>query len=87
MKMNKQFLELQYDTKGYNSGEELHYDENQKKWVTEKFFTEDIYPASYPCRSYKAAKRHLRKHIEIPTGTRFRLISKWIGYDRYLIKR
>lgn len=87
MKMNNQFYFLKYDTSSCNLGEELYYDENKKKWVTEKDFTGDIYPAAYSCRSYKAAKRHLRKHIEIPTGTRFRLISKWIGYDRYLTRR
>lgn len=58
MKINNQFYFLKYDTSGYNSGEELYYDENKKKWVTEKDFTDDIYPAAYLCRSYKAANRN-----------------------------
>lgn len=85
--IKNQFLFLKYDTSNCNPEGELYYDRNKKKWVIEKDCTEDIYPAAYPCRSFKAAKRHLRKHNEIPKGTRFILISQWIGYDRYLTKR
>ena len=37
--------------------------------------------------SLRAAKRHLRKHSEIPKGTVFRLISQYVGFDIYLIKK
>lgn len=87
MKMNNQFWALEYDTSGYNFGENLYYDEKKKKWVFKNEYSGDWYPAHYYCHSYRAAKRQLRKHNEIPKGTRFRLISRWIGYDRYLIKR
>ena len=39
------------------------------------------------CGSYKAALRHLRKHDEIPKGTRFVLVSRFVGGDRVLVKR
>lgn len=30
---------------------------------------------------------HLRKHDEIPKGTRFVLVSRFVGGDRVLMKR
>lgn len=66
---------------------ELYYDLTKKKWVSYKEYTGDWYPASFPCRSLKAAKRHLRKHNEIPRGTRFVLVSRYIGYNIYLTKK
>ena len=65
---------------------ELYYDYNKKLWVHEQEYTSYWYPAIFPCHSLKAAKRHLRKHNEIPKGTKFRLVSKYIGYDLYLTK-
>lgn len=50
-------------------------------------YTNNWYPADFPCYSYKAAIRHLRKHDEIPKGTRFLLVSRFVGCDRVLIKR
>ncbi len=38
-------------------------------------------------RSFNAARRHIRKHNEIPVGTRFLLSSRWVGYDRILVKK
>ena len=98
MKMENQFWFLEYDYGNeraesledyleYKHNIELHYDHNKKKWVTEKEYTGSWYPATFPCRSYRAAKRHLRKHNEIPQGTKFRLCSKFVGFDRYLIKK
>ena len=54
----------------------LYYDLAKKKWVSHEEYTGDWYPASFPCRSLKAAKRHLRKHSEIQRGTRFVLVSR-----------
>ena len=92
MKMENQFFGLEYDIdydKPYEEfvEEELYYDPNKKKWVKKKEYTSHWYPARFPCRSYRAAKRHLRKHDEIPKGTKFRLISWFVGFDRYLIKK
>ena len=97
MKMENQFWFLEYDnTNKYNGGcedyheykynKELHYDHNKKKWVKIEEYTGSWFPATFPCRSYRAAKRHLRKHNEIPKGTKFRLCNKFVGFDRYLIK-
>ena len=66
---------------------ELYYDHNKKMWVKREEYTGNWYPATFPCRSYRAAKRHLRKHNEIPKGTTFRLCSKYVGFDRYLTKQ
>jgi hypothetical protein len=32
------------------------------------------------CRSLRSAIRKIRKY-DCPKGTRFRLVSKWVGYD------
>ena len=87
MKMNNQFWDLQYDVKQNKNETELYYDNNKKSWVTRSEYTGNWYPANFPCRSYRAAKRHLKRHDEIPKGTKFRLVSKIIGFDRYLMKK
>lgn len=76
-----------YDYKTFKTEIELYYDPNKKKWVKRNEWTGYWYPASFPCHSLKAAKRHLKKHDEIPKGTRFRLVSRYIGCDIWLIKR
>ena len=92
MKIENQFWSLEYDRNDDESydefvAKELYYDLNKKKWVNKKDYTGYWYPATFPCRSYKAAIRHLRKHDEIPKRTKFKLVSKLIGFDRYLIKK
>ena len=37
------------------------------------------------CRSLKAAIRKIKKY-NVPKGTKFRLVSRWIGYDIYITK-
>lgn len=86
MKFNNQFwwLEIRSTDPLYS---ELMYDETQKKWVT----YEELMgwgSSCVECHSYKAAKRHIRKHSEFPKGTKFLLVSKWKGgYDRCLAKK
>lgn len=98
MKMENQFWCLEYDVeankKDYNynyktfkNEVELYYDPTKKLWVKRHDYTYGWYPASFPCRSYRAAKRHLMNHDEIPKGTKFRLVSRFIGFDRLLIKK
>ena len=98
MKIENQFWFLEYDNSRKYDGDykcyheykhniELHYDFNKRKWVKLKDYTGDWFPAAFPCHSYKAAKRHLRKHNEILKGSRFRLVSRYVGFDRWLIKR
>ncbi len=96
MKMENQFWELLYDwesqCKGMSQKEfrhnvELHYDDKKKKWVHRSEYTGNIWPSGFPCRSYRTAKRHLRNHDEIPIGTRFRLVGKFVGCDRYSTKK
>lgn len=97
MKMENQFWFLEYDKSNrcdddydnyleYKYNKELHYDHNKNKWVKRKEYTGSCYPSVFHCCSYRAAKRHLRKHNEIPKGTRFRLCSSFVGFDRYLTK-
>lgn len=70
----------------------LYYSTVLKKWVSYKEYLADgadfhLIPAFFPCHSLKAAERHLRKHSEIPKGTKFRLVNKYIGEtDITLIK-
>lgn len=45
------------------------------------------YEDNIPCRSYKSAKRYLKKHQEIPKGKKFILVSKFVGNDRILYKK
>lgn len=85
MKMENQFWALEIDIDNWNK--KLYYDSNKKKWVTRKEYTDIWYPGRFPCHSYRAAVRHLRKHDEIPVGTKFRLVSKYIGFDRWLTKK
>lgn len=60
---------------------------NKQMWVHRAEYTGYSYPADFPCRSYKAALRHLRNHDEIPKGTQFILVSKFVGQDRILVKK
>ena len=95
MKMNHGFWCLEYDidqipdcvdARAYFHTE-LCYDMPKKLWVPRDEYSGAWYPGCFPCRSYRAAKRHLKKHNEIPNGTRFRLVSKYVGGDRYLTKK
>jgi hypothetical protein len=85
-KFENQFWFLEYVMEDDNYDQCLYYDFTKKKWVRRKELTISWDPTEFPCRSYRAAKRHLRKHDEIPKGTKFRLVSPFVGYDRYLIK-
>lgn len=88
MKMENQFWVLEHDY--YDKEDELYYCHKTKKWVTKEkyiFNGGKWLPSGFPCKSYRAARRHLRKHHEIPVGTKFRLVSKFIGFDRYLVKK
>lgn len=89
MKMENQFWFLEYDNYDDENWVEnrLHYDPNKKKWVKKEEYTGDWWPGTFSCRSYKAAVRHLKNHSEIPKGTRFRLVSKFVGFDRWLTKK
>ena len=77
------FLEQEFDRKE----DKLYYDPDKKKWVKREEYTGNWWPATFRCRSYKAAIRHLKKHNEIPKGTRFRLVSKFVGFDRWITKK
>ncbi|MBU5333589.1 hypothetical protein KQI61_15425 [Anaerocolumna aminovalerica] len=80
MKMENQFWFLEDESRT------LYYDHNKKKWVSKEEYTGCWYPATFPCHSYRAAKRHLYKHDEIPKGMKFRLCNRYVGFDRFLVK-
>ena len=81
MKLNNQFWWLvAVDRMG------LQYDDRLQEWKPYGEYNGRYYPGSFTCKSYKAAVRHLRKHNEIPKGTKFRLVSRFVGCDRYLTK-
>ena len=55
----------------------LEYDHTKKRWVTEKEYTGSVFPSGIKCNSLKAAKRHMKKHNEIPKGTHMVLVSRY----------
>ena len=65
---------------------DLWFDERDKKWKPIDECT-GSYSNYADVRSYKAAKRHLKKHSEIPAGTKFFLSSMYVGCDRVMVKR
>lgn len=73
--------------KMYKYSYSLYYDYHKKQWVHYLDYTGSIFPAIVPVRSLKAAKKHLKRHNEIPKGAVFCLVSKYIGHDRKLIKK
>lgn len=80
MKMENQFWFLRDESRNF------YYNPDKKKWLERKEYTSCYYSSTFPCRSFRAAKRHLRNHEEIPKGTRFILVSSFVGCDRFLIK-
>ncbi len=71
----------------FRENEELYYDKNKKSWVTKKDYTGHCYPDVAPVHSLKAAINHLKRHNEIPKGTSFVLVSKYVGCDIFLTKK
>lgn len=69
--------------------QDLLWNDIEKKWEARN--DENIYMRHMKyevgIHSIKAAKRHLRKHDEIPKGTRFRLVNWFYAPDVYLTKR
>lgn len=70
----------------------LWFDENDNKWKTYEECIENLDDNEFFSNyayvfTYKAAKRHLRKHKEIPVGAKFLLSSLYIGQDRILTKK
>lgn len=85
MKMNSQFILMSPLEYG-----DLWNDRRDGKWKPLEVCHEgdgSQYGDFVGMRSYKAAKRHLRKHDEIPVGTKFLLSSRWVGFDRVLVKK
>lgn len=80
MKTENQFWFLEDESRT------LFYDNNKKKWVKKEEYTGSCYPATFPCHSFRAAKRHLRKHNEIHKGMKFKLVSRFVGRDRFIRK-
>lgn len=75
-----------------NAENNLYYSERMKKWVSKNEYLNDgdkahFFPAVFPCHSLNAAKRHLKKHSEIPDGAKFILLSKFVGCDIRIAKK
>ena len=86
MKMNNQFIGI----------EQVYEDQDFEDWLWHESGTNLWKPVKNCCgwhsnihgvHSFKAARRHLRKHNEIPKGTKFLLVSRFVGYDRILVKK
>lgn len=72
--------------KQYKYEYSLYYDYDKRLWVHYLDYTGSIFPAIAPVHSLKAAKKHLKRHNEIPKGTVFRFVSKYVGCDIKLVK-
>lgn len=72
-------------------GNDLWWWEKKKKWANWKEIVKDkdygYYCSTYHVNTLRAAIAHLKRHNEIPKGTKFRLISQYIGKDRILTKK
>lgn len=86
MKMNNQFIGIEQVYKDQPFDDWLWYECGSKTWKPTKDCN-GWYSNIYGIHSFKAARRYLRKHDEIPKGTRFRLVSRFVGYDRILVKK
>lgn len=61
------------------------YVKKTKEWTINPPWDEGgICNTAYPCRSIRAFRRRLKEWSKyMPSGTVFRLISRWKGYDVY----
>jgi len=80
------------DYRNYKYNVQLHYSHVLKKWVTYDEYLNDgdtihTFPSCIKCNSIKAAKAHLRRHTEIPNGTRFVLVGKYVGQKNVVLTK
>lgn len=69
--------------------ETMWWDSTNRRWIADRDFPwgknnpERTFNASSsaPCRSFKAFRRHLRKHADKLAGKRVVLVSRFIGHD------
>lgn len=87
MKMNNNFIGLEHLWEDHEWHDWLWYEHESKTWKPVEKCTGWRSSSNSGIHSFKAARRHLRKHDEIPKGTRFRLVSRFVGYDRILVKK
>lgn len=69
--------------------DDLWWNETLKKWGTFEGFKEtktNYGTHKYCVTSVKSAVRHIRKHDEIPKGTKVRLCSNFVGCDVIITK-
>ena len=70
--------------------EYLKWSEKYNKWIDIRYcsFDELCYatPWNNKMKNVKQVIRHIKKHNEIPNGTKFTLYSRWKGYNVYIIK-
>lgn len=61
---------------------DLWWGNDQKKWMpTVRIGYDEIASSHAPCRSFKAFKRHLRKHPELNGVKEVVLTSRYQGYN------
>lgn len=53
----------------------------ERKWVASPARGKGAMSSHAPCRTVKAFRRHIRKHVEELQGHRVTLCSRWIGHD------
>lgn len=70
----------------------MYYCADTDKWYPDGKYPANISGSYWMCsdktvHSVKAAKRHLRKHNEIPKGTVFVLQSKYRGFPNVMLTK
>ena len=67
----------------FSGKKDLWYSEELDMWATSDYFRDlnVSYSNCASCRSFKAFKRHLRKHQELQFLDEVILVSKFVGYD------
>lgn len=64
----------------------LYWSNNDKKWVDSNGYCGKISSHNTDIKNLKQAIRHIKRHDEIPKGTRMVLESRFKGFDIVIIK-
>lgn len=79
-RLNKNFYGITIYNKN-NNEPNYWWDNIDKKWITNTSDTKNEFSNYCPCKSLKAFKRHVRKHMNHINNVEIRLSSNFVGYD------
>lgn len=83
-RIKKQFMDIELDYTTEDWAYWWYYPESHEWRKDSDYKPHETYASnSCRCRSLKAAIRKIKKW-NFPKGTKFRLCSRWVGYDIYI---